>query len=135
MRRTGRRFTVRRLMAAVAVVAVLLGVGLGIERERLRRRFLRAAAGCADGARRARDCADDFERRASREGSHPINRRMAEQHRLYAAFFDRARDQWERAAARPWPALAPEDSTSNPEPPPIQRSEFPDVSFGGPFPL
>jgi hypothetical protein len=128
------RFTVRRMRVGIAAVAVLLAIGLEVERQRRRLRFKEWAAGNGENARRVRINAMEFEERASRKGSHPINKRMAEESRKWAAYFDRGREQWIRAAERPWPSLSPEDFPSNPEPPPIPQSEFPDVQFGKPFP-
>jgi hypothetical protein len=122
-------------MVGIAVLAVLLAMGLEFERQRRRLQFKEWAAQHGENARRMRINAVEFEERASRKGSHPVNKRMAEESRKWAAHFDRAREQWIRAAERPWPSLAPEDFTSNPEPPPIPQSEFPDVQFGKPFPL
>jgi hypothetical protein len=122
------------MKAGIAAVAVLLAIGLEVERQRRRLQFQGWAAGNGENARLMRINAEDFERRASRKGSHPINKRMAQESRKWAAFFERAREQWIRAAERPWPSLAPEDFTSNPEPPPISQSEYHDIQFGKPFP-
>jgi hypothetical protein len=123
------------MMIGIAAVAVLLATGLEVERHRRRLQFKESAAGNGENARRMRINAMVFEERAARKGSHPINKRMADESRKWATFFDRAREQWIRAAERQWPSLSPEDFTSNPEPPPIPQSEFPDVQFGKPFPL
>jgi hypothetical protein len=128
------RFTVRGMMVGVAVVAVLLAIGVEVERKRRRLQFEASAAACGENARRMRINAMEFEKLASRKGSHPINKRMAEESRKWAACFERAREQWERAAKRSWPSLSSEDFTSNPDPPLIRQSEFPDVQFGKPFP-
>src|SRR5262249_106725 len=113
------RLTVRRMMVGIAAVAVLLAIGLEVERQRRRLQFKEWAAGNGENARRMRINAMDFEERAARKGSHPINKRMAEESRKWATFFDRGRDQWIRAAERVWPSLSPADFRPNPEPPPI----------------
>ena len=111
------------MMVGIAAAAVLLAIGLEVERQRRRLQFKERAAGNEENARSMRINAMDFEERASRKGSHPINKRLAEESRKWATFFDRSREQWIRAAERPWPSLSPEDFTSNPEPPPISQSE------------
>jgi hypothetical protein len=97
------------MMVLVAVVATLLGIGLEVERQRRRSDFRREAEAASKAELQARVSAISFEKRASREGSHPINRRMAQYERSRAAYYDRLRERNERAASRAWPSFSPDD--------------------------
>lgn len=99
MQLTRPRFTVRRLMIAVAVIAILLGVGAGLQR---RREKFRAIAdshrdewnGFYSGS------LDDIWRQSARNQYH---RTM--------------QDKYERAARHPYLPVEPDPSAPPPEPP------------------
>src|SRR4051794_2658710 len=110
------RFTVRWLMVAVAVVAVVLGGVLFVERERRRRYYREEAVACRGAEINATLQATFFEKRASKSGSHPINKRMAGWHRQLAAHLRREWERSELAASRAWPAPSPDDLPPIPRP-------------------
>jgi hypothetical protein len=128
------RFTVRRTMVSVAVLAVLLGLGIEGERARRRAEFRREADEASKAALVARISAMGFEKRASRPGSHPFNKRMADRERLMANYWDRLRDRNERADSRSWASISPDDPPLLPHPAAIRLSEFPDLKIGDPAP-
>ena len=128
------KFSLRRMMVLVAVLATLLGLGTEGERARRRSHFRRAADEASKAELYNRNSAIQFEKRASRPGSHPFNKRMADINRQYAAYYARLRDRNERAASRAWASILPDDPPPLPRPVGIHRSEFPDLIVGAPAP-
>ena len=78
----------RRQAHSVLVIAVILICVLQSERERRRAQFLEWASVTGKNAELSRKNAFHFEAIASREGSHPINKRLAERHRQWVVFYD-----------------------------------------------
>src|SRR4051794_39698599 len=103
------QFTVGRMMVSVALLAILLGLGIEGERARRRSRFRSEADEASKQAHVARIRAMGFEERASRPGSHPLSKRMADRERLMADYWERLRDRNERAASRSWASFSPDD--------------------------
>ena len=107
------RFTVRWLMAAVAVVALVMGAELTrrrwAHRQQMARHYARAERTYRD---QAREIADEIDR-----GRSDLD--LALERRLWMA--DRAaqfRRKWERGAARPWESEPSEPPQLSDPPPP-----------------
>src|SRR4051812_24875048 len=98
------RLTTRRLMMLIAVLAVLMGFGLQVERDRRRSHFERAAEAAAKAKTEATGAATTLDKRL-----HPLNKRLAGWNREVAAYSRRERQRNRRAASRPWPSFWPED--------------------------
>jgi hypothetical protein len=123
------RFTVRRMMIAVAVVAVLIGVGLHVERairfSRLSTNYVEFAAMYAEYesilrkrernhrelAERERESADKFQRSSSVE----LWRRLAQEDtdradkfKSLAEYHSRMKAKYQAAARRPWLDVEPD---------------------------
>jgi hypothetical protein len=88
------QFTLRRLMVAVAIVG--LTVGIGIEGERRRSRFLRIAI----------DHSHQAILRLSGNTWSPL--RMVEMQKAYAHYHDLMAQKYKRAARYPWLPVAPD---------------------------
>jgi hypothetical protein len=113
MRWSGVRITIRWLMAAAAVVALLLGAELTrrrwADRQRKARWYARVERAYRD---QAKEIAAEIDR-----GRRDLD--LALERRLWMA--DRAaqfRRQWERGAARPWESEPPEPPQRSAPPPP-----------------
>jgi hypothetical protein len=134
MRMPRPRFTVRRMMVAIAVLATVLGLGIEHRRNLRRSRFLQDAEEARNLELGCRLNALAFQRRASRERSHPVNKRLAELNRQKADYYRRIWERNNRAASRSWASFSSDDPPLLSPPANISRTEFPDVKVGDPWP-
>jgi hypothetical protein len=115
------RITIRRLMIAVAIVALLLGAEL----TRRRRAFcVQQASYYADWERTSRSYAEDFEKEARIAARWPEdewargfaeeNEREARLFRSNESRYARLKQAYERVASRPWLPLPLEKQPSGP---------------------
>jgi hypothetical protein len=106
------RIRLRTLMIAVAVVGLLIGGGLEIERQRRRRHFRELADSCAKEASSLRSWAAELERRAN-DDPDSVDTKPTGAYRYWAAQSDAVADWMNAAASQAWP---PPIGTYPPEP-------------------
>lgn len=103
MPRSPGQFTLRRVLAGIAILAVLLGGELSCERT------LGWRASCFQRAEKHRQAEDYYDSMARthrpQDGFHPyLSRKYAD----HAAFHARLRRKWEEAASHPWRSVEPD---------------------------
>jgi hypothetical protein len=107
MRLTRMRFTIRHLMVAVVILAVVLGIVVGLRRRR--QSFERRARMVAQ---KASDVimAEQIYRMARRGSGFGYNARTTTAHYELVEHYSALREKYDKAAARPWLLVAPDRS-------------------------